>query len=540
MKQRTIFIPLISAFSTFSLFAADASKQAAAPAATLAGNSDAKPDAAKSLEVNDKPKPKPEPDPYPAVDVVIAAMKKAAAFFRHDVAFAGGYAWRWPKDMSIAHGEDHESPTLIMMQPPGTPAVGLSMLNAWKATGDKLFLQGAKEAAQALMWCQLASGGWDSDFDFDPRKSRKYHFRRDIEAGDTEFKGRHGGSTLDDEKTQSALLFLLELAHTNACKDDAALRSALKFGLDGLLAAQAPNGGWGQHYDGPANPALPVVKARIPADWPHIWPGVDYTHFYTLNDGNLLWVMRVLLRAHELEKDARFLDAAKELGGFLLLAQLPDPQPAWAQQYNEEMIPVWARKFEPPGVSSIESITAIQALIELWLATGEEKWLKTIPLAIAWLEKSKLPEGRWARFYELRTNRPLYCKAHTYEITFDDTDLPTHYGFKSDEGYGKDLDQIKTMLATPREELLRKGVPPTEPKKWAGRAKGQAAKVVTALQSADKKTGIWFKDELIDAGEFVKNFKAMCQYVECAKNGGETFEALRAGSTAKPRKAPAP
>ena len=132
------------------------------------------------------------------------------------------------------------------MQPPGTPAVGLAFLNAFHATGDKLPLQAAKEAAQSLMWCQMATGGWDSDFDFDPRKASHYHYRRDIIAGDTDPAGRHGDSTLDDNKTQSSLLFLLELAHTEACKDDKELRASLDFGLDGLLTAQAPNGGWPQ------------------------------------------------------------------------------------------------------------------------------------------------------------------------------------------------------------------------------------------------------------------------------------------------------
>jgi hypothetical protein len=64
------------------------------------------------------------------------------------------------------------------------------------------------------------------------------------------------------------------------------------------------------------------------------------------------------------------------------------------------------------------------------------------------------------------------------------------------------------------------------------RAKGLATKVQAALQSADKK-GAWFKDDLIDAGEFVKNFKAMCSYVESAKNGGAAFDALRAQKPAK-------
>lgn len=497
--------------------------------------SDAKTDPQKT-EGADAAKPKPVIDPYPASDVVLAAMKKAANYFRRDVAFAGGYAWRWPTDLSIAHGENRSSPTLIMMQPPGTPAVGLAMLNAWKATGDKLFLQAAKEAAQSLIWCQLASGGWDSDFDFDPRKASRYHFRRDIEAGDTERGHRHGDSTLDDEKTQSALHFLLELAHDDACKEDAALKTALKFGLDGLLAAQAPNGGWGQHYDGPIDPATPVVKAKLPAEWPHIWPNVDYTRFYTLNDGNLLAVMRLLLRAHELDKDDRYLAAAKKLGDFLLLAQLPEPQPAWAQQYNEEMIPVWARKFEPPAVSSIESASAINALIDLWLANGDDKWIKTLPPAIAWLEKAKLPDGHWARFYELNTNMPLYCKAKTYEVTFDDSDLPTHYGFKIKTEFAEELDQIKKRLALSRDEWIAKKGAATEPKKWMSRAKGVSAKVVAALQSADKKTGIWLADDMIDAHDFVRNLNAMSSYIESSKNAGAAFETFRSSEAAKQKK----
>ena len=453
-------------------------------------------------------------------------MKKAASFFRREVSFAGGYAWEWPKDMSIAKGENRSSPTLIMMQPPGTPTVGLAMLTAYKATGDKLFLQGAKEAAQALMWCQLATGGWDSDFDFDPRKASHYHFRRDIEAGDTEAAGRHGGSTLDDSKTQSALTFLLELAHTEACKDDVPLHAALRFGLDGLLAAQAPNGGWGQRYDGPADASAPVMKAKIQEDWPHKFPAVDYTHHYTLNDNNLQNVMKLLLRAHVLEKDKRLLDAALKLGDFLLLAQLPEPQPAWAQQYNRDMVPTWARKFEPPAVCYVESVGAIEALIDLWIATGEKKYLQPIPAAMTWLEKSKLPDGRWSRFYEMGTNKPLYCKADTYEVTFDDSDLPTHYGFKVGSDLEKKIRAAKRKMETPREEFLRGREEANDAKEWAGRAKSQALKVNLALKAADNK-GAWIKDDVIDARDFVKNLNAMSSYVEAAKKGGEAFEAVR-------------
>lgn len=466
------------------------------------------------------------PSALPDPGEVKAAMKKAASFYRSEVAFLGGYAWKWPKDMSIAKGEDHSSNTLIMIQPPGTPAMGLAYLRAYQVTGDKLFLQGAREAASALMWCQLASGGWNSDFDFNPQLARKYHYRRDIEAGDADRGTRHASTTLDDQKTQTALLFLLELAHEPACADDKPLHDALKFGLEGLLAAQAPNGGWPQHFSGPADATAPVKAGAFPKEWPRLWPNLDYRCYYTLNDGNILNVVRLLLRAHALEKDERYLKAARKAGDFLLLACLPQPQPAWAQQYNRDMEPVWARKFEPPAVSSSESAGAVRTLLDLWIATGDEKYLKPVKPALAWLQKSKLPDGQWARFYELETNKPLYCKKDTYELTYEDKDLPTHYGFKTDEDFVRDLEKLNADLATPREELLRKKESPDTAKSWSSQAKGQAGKVAAALKSLDSK-GRWIKDDHIDAGEFVKHFKAMSTYLEGAQKGGETFEALR-------------
>ena len=51
---------------------------------------------------------------------------------------------------------------------------------------------------------------------------------------------------------------------------------------------------------------------------------------------------------------------------FLLLAQLPEPQPGWAQQYNIEMEPEWARKFEPPAVTGGESQKVIATLLTLF------------------------------------------------------------------------------------------------------------------------------------------------------------------------------
>jgi hypothetical protein len=197
------------------------------------------------------------------------------------------------------------------------------------------------------------------------------------------------------------------------------------------------------------------------------------------------------------------------------------------------MEPAWARKFEPPAVSGGETFGALQTLHEIWLATGDDKYLQPVKPALAWMERSRLPDGNLARFYELGTNKPLYCKRETYELTYDDSDLPDHYSFKTDEDIQKDITEFRELLALGRDEAKARRALPGDPKKWASRAKGQAAKTVTALKSQSKR-GWWLKSDMIDAGELVKHFKAMCIYVEAAKNGGSVFEALRQQAAKEP------
>ncbi|TLD72319.1 pectic acid lyase [Phragmitibacter flavus] len=463
----------------------------------------------------------------PSVAEVEEALKKAAMFCRTNLSFAGGYATDWSRDLKESGTSDIMMSTVISIESPGTPSFGLAYLAGWKATGDPLYLQGMKEVVQALLWSQLASGGWDTFHDFALPAARKWHYRRDLDAGDVERGGRKARSTLDDGKTQLALMFLLEVAQLAEFKEDGSLQKALRFGMEGLLAAQAPNGGWPQGYEGPADGSAPVVKARFPVEWSRVFPKVEYTSFYTLNDGNLESLCRLLLRAHELDAEGgeKYLAAAKRLGDFLLLAQCPQPQPGWAQQYNLEMEPVWARKFEPPSVSSLETLGALKTLHQVWLATGEKKYLEPVKEALAWLEKSRLPDGQYARFYELGSNKPLYFVKDTYELTYEDGNLPTHYGFKLDE-LQDDIEQFKKLMLRPREELLAKRVPKATEREWLSALKGLTKKAVTALKDKNKE-GLWTEENRYDAGEIVANMMVMAKYVEAAKGAGSLFEEYR-------------
>jgi len=465
-------------------------------------------------------------DALPDPAAVTAAMKKAVAAYQEKLSVHGGYASGWKADLSAGITEHKESPTVISIQPPGTTTMGLALVRAWRATGEAVFLKAARAAAGALMECQLSSGGWDSDFDFAQDKAKNYHLRAHVLAGDTEPGKRRSRSTLDDNKTQSALLFLLELAHLPECKDDAELHAALKYGMDAVLGAQFPNGAWPQQFSGPADPATPVKKASYPAQWPREFPAVKYDGFYTLNDGNMEKLVQLMLRAHDLTGEKRYLESAKKAGEFFIMAQMPEPQPAWAQQYNFDMEPVWARKFEPPSVSGSESTGVMRALLELWTVTGEERLLRPIPAALKWFEGRALPDGRYARFYELRTDKPLYFVKDTYELTYDDSNLPTHYGFKVDQA--KSLAGVRKLLETPREKLLADRAGPGSEKSWASKAKGAAGKAQRALAALGA-DGLWREEDGgLDARDFEEHMNAMSAYTEGARQGGEAFAKLRA------------
>lgn len=354
------------------------------------------------------------------------ALLRACAFFREHVATQGGYLWRYDEELKRREGERRASESTAWVQPPGTPTVGLAFLSAWEATKDRTCLEGAVHAARALVRGQLRSGGWTYMIEFDPGDRARHAYRIDPPR-----PKQRNWSTLDDNTTQSAALLLLRVDRALESKD-AEIHEAAGLALEALLAAQFPHGGFPQGFQGPVE-KRPVLKASYPDAWPRTPPpNHDYWTFPTLNDNLLPDLVPVLLEAARATGDRRFREAAVKAGDFLILAQMPDPQPAWAQQYDFKMQPTWARKFEPPAVTGHESQGAIEVLLALAAETGEKRFLEPVTRALDYLKRSRLPSGRLARFYELRTNTPLYF-TKSYELTPSDADLPTHYGFKTED-----------------------------------------------------------------------------------------------------------
>src|SRR6185503_7811814 len=128
----------------------------------------------------------------------------------------GGYLWRYSADLAQREGEGKTGDTTVWVQPPGTPAVGEAYVRLYEATRDKLFLDAARAAAEALRKGQLRSGGWNANIEFDPAARKKEAYRIDPPG-----KNQKNNSSLDDDKTQSSLRFLIQLDRALGFKDEA-------------------------------------------------------------------------------------------------------------------------------------------------------------------------------------------------------------------------------------------------------------------------------------------------------------------------------
>ena len=422
---------------------------------------------------------------------VSAAAVKAVSFYQSHAASHGGYVYRYSADFTLREAEGIPDADTIWIQPPGTPAVGMAMLDAYEATKDPNCLKAAVEAAQAVSRTQLTSGGWDYSGHFDAKSRSKWLYRRDLdgklierktipqsEAGwhiwrQREYKDTNY-STVDDDVTQAATRLLVRVDHALDGKD-AEIKEAADYALEAIMRTQYPAGGWSASFDTlPTSPPpadkFPIKAGSYPADWPRKWPK-DFSGCYVLNDNTHATLMSTLLLAWQLRGDAKYLDAAKRGGDFLLLAQMPDPQPAWAQQYNADMQPVWSRQFEPTAISGRESQAAMWALLKLAAATGDKKYLAPVARAITYLRTVILPGNKLARFYELNTNKPLYFErgpgGKGFELTYSDQKASSNYGWVWDS----ELDALQAAgsqiargepVTFPRTEKERWSSPPTD------------------------------------------------------------------------------
>ena len=465
-----------------------------------------------------------------------ATLEKATTYLR-SISAGGGYLWRYSADLTERAGEKKATATMIWIQPPGTPSVGMAFLRAHEATGDARCLDHALAVGEALAEAQLESGGWEYSYDFDPKQRLKWQRRGNPDNLDDKQWAKTSKLTVfDDDNTQSAIRYLLALCDAAKEAGDPRLakcRDARDFALKKMLEAQFPNGAFPQRSDGqPRNAAdFPLVRATVPKDWAREWPHANYNSFYTLNDNAQRTCVETLFDAHRRLGRAEFRDAALRGGEFLLLAQLPEPQPVWAQQYNARMEPDWARAFEPPCATAGESVGALRLLLDLWVETGDAKWLKPIPAALAWFERSTIAPGTWARMYELGTNKPIYGDrdGKIYSRLEDiSEERRTGYGWQGNFGFPSFKERYERSQREGREKANASKQPrPFSDKEKASRMEKLAPeiqKIVATLDAKGRwiekrkpKKGEFVSSEWIETSVFIANVRKLADYLELAR-----------------------
>ena len=453
------------------------------------------------------------PLPVELADAAEQSLKRAATFFSEKVAIQGSYVWKISVDGTLRAGEAKTDNKQGWVQPPGTPAIGFAYGAAYEATGDPFYLEAAFDAGRALAKTQLLTGGWYSLMEFDPERRAAWCYRQDraeCDADGPRYDNRNrDASVLDDDITQSAIRFLIYLdrfGHDTPIISDAAL-----YGSEMLLRGQYPNGAW------PINLAQRVGKskreakvgdnARYPVEWSRTFVNPPTPEFFVLNDHLVSNAIKTMLLAHQHYGDGRFLQAAIRAGDFLLAAQMPAPQSGWAHVYSSAMEPIWGRKFEPPALASWETASTISILIDLYRYTGLERFWEAADEAVAWLEGVRIGDDLWARFYELESNRPLYVTSD-YELTYDDGDLPKHYGFQDEFGIPAVLDNYRRLSkAKENGEDLFTDVPVLDP--------ALPTEVGQIVGTMDEQ-GRWLDGDMIRSTIFVDNVETLAEALALA------------------------
>lgn len=224
--------------------------------------------------------------------------------------------------------------------------------------------------------------------------------------------------TFDNGATIDEMRFLARMFE--AAKDAKYEQAFLK-GLDHILQAQYPSGGWPQTFP----------------------PGPNYPRHITFNDNTMLNLMQLVREVATLplydfvdkERRAKAQTAFDKGIECILQCQIKvnGELTVWCAQHDEITFePRPARAFELVSLSSAESVGLTRLLMSLEMPAPRVQ--QSIAAAMAWFDKSKLSgikvEKRedkasekgydlfvvadpnasllWARFYDIQTNQPIF------------------------------------------------------------------------------------------------------------------------------------
>jgi hypothetical protein len=275
---------------------------------------------------------------------------------------------------------------LVVIRSPGTPAAGTLLLNGYLRSGRPEYLAAAERAGDLLVNLQLSSGGWFSEVPVHGARPALW------------FTALMHWTTLDDDVTAGSVRFLLALWKATGTER---YRAAAERGLALLLRAQLPSGAW------PLTWRAPWLRALAPS----------FEDLPSLNDAATTSVITAMLDGAQMLGRNDLLRSARRAGDWLIRAQAPVPHAGWAQQYDASGHPAAGRRFELPALASWETRHAVEALLALAAATGDERYCAPIPAALDWLAHATIGPGCWARYYDPDSGEPFFVAADGQRVS---------------------------------------------------------------------------------------------------------------------------
>ena len=292
----------------------------------------------------------------------------------------------------------------------------------------------AMRIADNVLLYQSDSGGWPKTIAFKKRIDLTAHVSEAERPALVAAKSQTD-STIDNGSTYTQMEYLARVF--NATKEGRLKESFLK-GLDYLCNAQGETGGWPQFYPFPKDQAY---LARVASNR----DTRNYFLHVTFNDEAMVSVMRLLQRIAKGHPRYAFVDAerrgrseqavAKGVACILKCQVLVNgKRTGWCSQHDAKTLAAaGARVYEKASLSGSEAVGIVRFLMSLDAPSPEV--VEAVQSAVGWFDAAKirgvrlvekpdasLPRGfdrvlvadpgaepLWARFYEIGTQRPIFC-----------------------------------------------------------------------------------------------------------------------------------
>lgn len=302
----------------------------------------------------------------------------------------------------------------------------------WTPSNDKIFVGTSLNSiqktsasiptvdtvAENMLLYQRSNGGWPKQF-----QKEKVDYHRMLSAAELkELKDGFESSidaTIDNNATTKEIRYLCKAYKKSK---DSRFLAAAEHGVEYLLNAQYPNGGWPQYF-----PDFSSYRSEI-----------------TFNDNAMINALNVLVDVlegtNELEViNEKYLNRCSQavqrgLSCIMKLQVRQNGKPtAWCAQYDAKTLqPAKARAYELISLSGQETVGIVRFLMHF--ENPGEDMQQAINGAIDWFEKVKIvgfkfkevespntPNGKdkmlvadsgnvtWARFYDIENNEPFFC-----------------------------------------------------------------------------------------------------------------------------------